>query len=80
MFCRMIVLTTDGAAHEASVSYHRGHWKNPMSQAEVEGKFSKLAAGMLNDAQTGRLLDTLWNLENLADAGEIVRLTASGTR
>jgi len=80
MFCRMIVLTTDGAAHEASVSYHRGHWKNPMSQAEVEGKFRKLAAGMLNDAQTGRLLDTLWNLENLADAGEIVRLTASGTR
>ena len=80
MLCRIVVVTTAGASHEASVQYHRGHWKNPMSQAEVEAKFRKLAANMLNDTQVQRLLAALWSLEDLPDAGEILRLTASGTQ
>jgi 2-methylcitrate dehydratase len=77
MLCRVTVLTHSGAAHSAEVDYHRGHWKNPMSEGEVEEKFRKLARGTLAPARVDRLLERLWNLESLADAGEIVRLTAA---
>jgi len=76
MLCRLTLTTTAGAKHVSTVEYHRGHWKNPMTDAELEAKFRKLAAPVLAPAQTDRLLARLWDLENLPDAGEIVRLTA----
>jgi 2-methylcitrate dehydratase len=74
MLCRMSIVAA-GKTFEAVVEYHRGHWKNPMSEAEVEAKFRKLAPAVLNDAQANRLLEALWRLEELPDGGEIVRLT-----
>jgi 2-methylcitrate dehydratase len=78
MLCRMEIITRAGERHTAEVEYHKGHWKNPMSDAEVEAKFRKLAAAVLNPVQTDRLLEALWRLEDLPDAGEIVRLTHAG--
>ncbi len=75
MLVRMTIVA-GGKSHEAMVEYHRGHWKNPMSDAEIEGKFRKLAPAVLSQAQSDRLLAALWRLEELADGGEIVRLTA----
>ncbi|HYC43983.1 MAG TPA: MmgE/PrpD family protein [Burkholderiales bacterium] len=80
MRCRMEIVMNDGTTHSALVDYHKGHWKNPMSNDEVEAKFRKLAAGVLNAGQTDRLLDALWRLDELADAGDIVRFTAAGAR
>jgi 2-methylcitrate dehydratase len=80
MLCRMQVVTAGGATHEASVEYHKGHWKNPMSDAEVETKFRKLASTVLDLQQTDRLLESLRRLEELPDGGEIVRLTNAGAR
>jgi 2-methylcitrate dehydratase len=76
MLCRMTIVAARGTSHEAVVEYHRGHWKNPMSDAEVETKFRRLAHAVLNAAQSDRLLEGLWQLETFRDAGEIVRLTA----
>ena len=78
MLCRVSVTTAAGETHTAEVEYHRGHWKNPMSESEIEEKFRGLAAGVLAPAQTDRLLERLWKLEELPDAGEIVRLTLAG--
>lgn len=78
MLCRMQVVTTSGASHEAVVEYHKGHWKNPMTDDEVETKFRKLSAEVLEPQQTDALLGSLWKLETLADAGEIVRLANAG--
>jgi len=78
MLCRMIVTTSAGESHEASVEYHKGHWKNPMSDAELESKFRRLAAAVLSRGEADRLLDALWRLETLPDCGEIVRLTTAG--
>jgi 2-methylcitrate dehydratase len=75
MLCRMKLVTLSGASYETAVEYHRGHWKNPMSREEVEGKFRKLAANVLNDARTSELLDALRSLEDVADASAILRLT-----
>jgi len=75
MLCKLTVVTNSGATHGATVRYHNGHWRNPMSDDELEAKFRKLARGVLQPAQGDRLLAALWKLEDAADAGEIVRLT-----
>ncbi|HEX2828862.1 MAG TPA: MmgE/PrpD family protein [Burkholderiales bacterium] len=80
MLCRMTLVTTGGERHEAVVEYHKGHWKNPMSDGELENKFRKLAREVLDEAQTTRLLAALWRLEEMPDAGEVVRLTQAGLR
>ena len=78
MLCRMQIVLDGGATHETVVEYHKGHWKNPMSDDEVEAKFRRLAAEVLKPEQIERLLEKLWTLEELPNAGEIVRLTKAG--
>ena len=77
MLCTLTIVTASGALHTARVEYHRGHWRNPMSDAEVEGKFRPLAARVLPAARCDRLLDALWKLEDLPAAGDIIRLTVA---
>ncbi len=77
MLCELELVTRSGAVHGAAVEYHKGHWKNPMSDAEVEAKFRPLAAKVLTAAQSQRLLERVWSIEDVADAGEIARLTVA---
>jgi 2-methylcitrate dehydratase len=78
MRCYFTLTTKSGATHKALVDYHRGHHKNPMTQTEIEAKFRPLAGQVLNKAQIDRLLEKLCHIEDLADAGECVRLTVAG--
>ena len=79
MRCDMVITTRSGGSHRSRVDYHRGHWKNPMSDGELETKFRKLAKSVLKDTETDRLLEQLWSLDKLEDAGEIIRLTKAGS-
>jgi 2-methylcitrate dehydratase len=74
MLSRVEVVTTSGARHTAEVAYHRGHFKNPMSDQEVEDKFRALAYGQLTPEQISTLLQRLWYLERVPDIGEVIRL------
>src|SRR5713101_463029 len=83
MLSRVEVVTTAGARHVAEVAYHRGHFKNPMSDQEVEDKFRALASGLLPPEQTSSVLERLWHLEQVQDIGEVirmVRISAQGDR
>lgn len=75
MLCELEVATRAGATFRAEVAYHRGHYKNPMSDAEIEQKFRALAAGMLAPAQCDALLARLWRLDEVTDVGELIGLT-----
>ena len=75
MLCDVEVVTKSGDRYVAEVPYHKGHYKNPMTDAEVEVKFRSLAQDLLSPAQTGALLEKLWNLEQVEDIGEVIRLT-----
>jgi 2-methylcitrate dehydratase len=75
MLCRMELVTRSGESHRAVVEYHKGHWKNPMSETELEAKFRKLASQVLEPPRIERLLESLWRLDELEDAGELVRQT-----
>jgi 2-methylcitrate dehydratase len=75
MLVRLTLTTQAGARHQAVVEYHRGHWRNPMSDAEVEAKFRKLARHELPSAQIDSLADRLWALERVSDVSEMITLT-----
>ena len=75
MLCDVEVVTRSGERYAAEVPYHKGHYKNPMTDAEVEAKFRSLAQDFLSPAQTDTLLEKLWNLEQVEDIGEVIRLT-----
>jgi 2-methylcitrate dehydratase len=77
MRCHFTLVTKSGVTHTTMVDYHKGHYKNPLSDVEIEAKFRALAAPVLATAQTDRLLAALWKVEDAADAGEIVRLTVA---
>lgn len=68
------VTTTSGTHYLAEVPYHRGHWKNPMTDDEVAAKFRGLADDLLTPSQANMLLDRLWHLEQVKDIGEVLRL------
>ena len=75
MRCYFKLITTSGETFSTVVDHHRGHFKNPMNDAEIEKKFRTLAKKVLPDAQTDRLLARLWKLDAITDAGDIPRLT-----
>lgn len=77
MRCYFKLITKSGATFSTVVDHHKGHWKNPMNNAEIEKKFRTLAKKVLPDEKTNTLLARLWNLETVADAGEILRLTVA---
>ncbi len=68
------VTTADGRSHTTRVLYHRGHPRNPMSDAEVEGKFRRLVQGMLSPAQTDAALAGLWRLDEVGKLGDLMAL------
>ncbi len=75
MLCDLEVVTASGQRYSSQVAYHKGHYKNPLSDAEVEDKFRSLAVGPLTEAQADALLECLWRLDQASDLSELLRLT-----
>jgi 2-methylcitrate dehydratase len=73
--CDLEIVLKSGQRKNVRVEYHRGHWKNPMTDAEVEEKFRALARRQLPAALTDSLLHQLWALDNLPNAGELIAAT-----
>jgi 2-methylcitrate dehydratase len=69
---RLEVTLTDGRKLVAENEFPRGHDQNPMTDAEVEAKFHRMAAGRLDRARTRKILDLCWRLEELPDIGELL--------
>lgn len=73
--CDLELVLKSGQKKTVRVDYHRGHWKNPMTDAEMEEKFRELAARHLPAQRTDALLKQLWALENVTKVGALVELT-----
>jgi 2-methylcitrate dehydratase len=73
--CDLEIVLKSGRRENVRVEYHRGHWKNPMTDAELEEKFHSLARRQLSPAKTDELLRLLWAVDTLPQAGAIVAAT-----
>ncbi|MBM3943740.1 MAG: MmgE/PrpD family protein [SAR202 cluster bacterium] len=74
MLCDVEILMKNGRRYASQVAYHKGHHKNPLTDAEVEEKFRALAKELLTPVQTDALLDRLWHLEQVEDMRQVMGL------
>jgi 2-methylcitrate dehydratase len=72
--CELDVVLRSGERKSVRVEYWRGHWRNPMTDVEIEQKFRSLAA-MLPAARTDAIIEQLWKLEDLPDVGSLIQMT-----
>jgi 2-methylcitrate dehydratase PrpD len=76
--CRLVVHTGDGRTLETEVLFRKGSPEDPMSAAELRGKFLGLASPVLGAARAQALAAAVDRLERLDDAGELVSLLQPG--
>lgn len=69
----MLITMTGGKTANLFIEHAVGSQINPMTDAQLEDKFTGLADGILAAAQTRRLIDLCWKVWDLEDAGEIGR-------
>jgi len=73
--CDFEVVLKSGERKAVRVEYHRGHFKNPMTDAEMEEKFRSLARKHLPAHRVDALLRQLWALEDMPKAGALIEMT-----
>jgi 2-methylcitrate dehydratase len=73
--CDFELVLKSGERKAIRVEYHRGHFKNPMTDAEMEEKFRSLARKHLPAERVDALLRQLWTLEDMPKAGVLIEMT-----
>jgi 2-methylcitrate dehydratase PrpD len=74
---RVTVTLKDGSQLEKYIEHAIGSVKNPMTDAQLEAKFSGLADGILPRGRVRSLMDLCWNVEKLPQAAQVAT-TAAG--
>jgi len=70
----LTVKLRDGQTHTLGVDHALGHARNPMSDAEVEGKFMSLAEPRFGKARAEKIAEWAWKLETAANVNELPEL------
>ena len=73
--CELEIVLKSGARKTVRVEYHRGHFKNPMTDAEMEEKFRLMAQKHLPADRVDALLRLLWGLENVPQVSTLIAAT-----
>ncbi len=68
-----VVHLKNGAILTEGVVHCIGSVDRPMTDAQLEDKFRTQAHGIIDDAQTQRLIDFCWNIDSAADIGDSYR-------
>ena len=74
MLCNVEIITTEGQRFSSEVAHHRGHWKNPMTDQEIEAKFRSITRDLQSPSQMDTLLDRIWHLEEMEDIGQLAQM------
>ena len=74
MPCRIELTLRGGGRKVAEARHFKGHARNPLTDAELEGKFRSLAHGHLAAARIDKVFASAWRLEKLKDVGELLGL------
>ena len=73
----MLITLRDGKTLHLFIEHAVGSQDKPMTDAQLEEKFTGLAEGILPAGQTRRLMDLCWKVWDLGDASEIGRAGAT---
>jgi 2-methylcitrate dehydratase len=64
----------DGREFTRQLDYPKGDPRNPLSDAEIEEKFSALAEGVLSDRAQKKVKEAVWELEKARSVSELMAL------
>jgi len=79
---RVIVLiqTRDGRSFTKQLDFPKGDPRNPLTDQEIEEKFSALAAGVLSKPAQHKLKAAIWSLERVGSVSELMALMEADIR
>jgi len=70
--CVLQLTTMNGESRTVEVFYPKGHPKNRMSSAELEGKFRRCTRAALSQAQQTKIISLVHDLEKLSSVDELM--------
>ena len=73
--CELEIVLKSGARKTVRVEYHRGHFKNPMTDAEMEEKFRLMAQKHPGADRVDNLLHLLWGIESVPQVSALIAAT-----
>jgi len=68
------ITTTGGKTFSKQLDYPKGDPRNPLSDAEIEQKFSALADGVLSRPQQKRVIEAVWKLETIGSVSKLMAM------
>ncbi|OFZ90635.1 MAG: hypothetical protein A3I62_02170 [Betaproteobacteria bacterium RIFCSPLOWO2_02_FULL_62_79] len=71
---RIEIVTKGGRRLVEEERYPKGHFENPMTDAEVESKFRALCNGLMPADRCEATLQVVWGLERAQDVGQVLEL------
>jgi 2-methylcitrate dehydratase len=70
--CAIEIKSKSGETFTKTVTYPKGHPKNPLTDSELEEKFEVLSNGLIKSRKAKGIIDTIWDLENLKDIRDLM--------
>jgi 2-methylcitrate dehydratase len=74
------IRTTDGKEFTEQLDYPKGDPRNPLTDQEIEEKFSALADGVLSVKAQAKLKDAIWNLDKVDSITKLMALMKADVR
>jgi 2-methylcitrate dehydratase PrpD len=73
----MTIVLKDGRQLHRYIEHALGSVEVPMTDKQLEAKFTDLADGILPAPAIRRVMDACWNVESLPNAAEIAKMSVS---
>ncbi|MBZ5687042.1 MAG: MmgE/PrpD family protein [Acidobacteriia bacterium] len=74
------IQTRDGRSLQKQLDFPKGDPRNPLTDQEIEEKFSALADGVLSAPAQKKLKDAVWGLERVGSVSDLMALMESDSR
>jgi len=72
--------TKDGRSFHKQLDFPKGDPRNPLTDSDIEEKFSALAEGVLSSTAQKKVKDAVWNLEHVGSVAELMALMEADVR
>src|SRR5246500_992194 len=72
--------TKDGRSYTKQLDFPKGDPRNPLTDQEVEEKFTALSDGVLSAGAQRRVKEAVWNLERVSSVNELMELMEADLR
>src|SRR5262249_46364500 len=73
----LTIVLKDGRKLNRHIEHAIGSVEVPMTDKQLEVKFSDLADGIIPAAAVRRVMDACWNVENLPSAADIAKMSVA---